>query len=190
MNGLGGGAEQVCRRLERNLKQTGRSKTPQHTRRRAAIGADGRTAAVLRYGWPWPTGVCVSEEWWGWVLTLFVPVSDQWPGGAGRVGCRCRFDGACIRNKARVPGDWRRCGGDGVCCVSLSVLCVASVCPQGLGGLLTVGLKSSAAVALRVYARHRCLDTVSVTAVPLEAPADGDGRRDVDRRPDHGRESR
>lgn len=47
-----------------------------------------------------------------------------------------------------------------VCCVSLSVL--------------TVGLTSSAAVALCVYARHRCLDTVSVTAVPLEAPADGD----------------
>lgn len=46
-----GGAQQFCRRLERNLKQTARSKTPQHTRRRAAIGADGRTAAVLWHGW-------------------------------------------------------------------------------------------------------------------------------------------
>ena len=42
-----------------------------------------------------------------------------------------------------------------------------------------------------VYARHRCLDTVSVTAVPLEAPADadadadGDGVEIFDRRLDH-----
>lgn len=67
------------------------------------------------------------------MLTLFVPVpvpvSDQ-EQGAAAVGCWCRFDGACIRNKARVPGDWRRsCEVVGVvvvmvCWVSPVIMCV------------------------------------------------------------------
>lgn len=65
------------------------------------------------------------------------------------------------------PGGGGDCG-DGVLRVSSSMLCL-------LGGLLTVGLTSSAAMAPVSMHGTDVLTLIPVTAVPLEAPADGDG---------------